>query len=221
MMNAPLHIDPPSPETFRMIRSARYALALVVNVALPVAAYRLTFGHFGQVGAMIASAVPLVVWMGIDLLRYRHFDALSALALSAIVMSLLVIVLAPARWMITTQDPLVSGFTGLLFLLSLFLERPLVYYLARSTMSREQPGNEFQFDELWQTRPLIVKAIRLMTAVWGMGLIAENAVRFWLMYNAGDADADRAATYVRYGVYGGLTLWTILYRRLYIKRLRA
>ncbi|CAM2155538.1 Transmembrane protein [Pararobbsia alpina] len=212
------HGSAPGPEKVEMVRSARYALALVVNVVLPVAAYRLAFGHFGQAGALTASAVPLIVWMGIDLLRYQHFDALSALALSAVVMSLLVSVLAPAHWAIATEDPLVSGFTGALFLLSLLLDRPLVFYLARSTMSREKQGNESQFDELWRTRPPIVRAIRVMTAVWGIGLIAENAIRFWLIYHADDG--DRLSTYVRYGVWGGLTVWTILYRRLYIKRLR-
>lgn len=204
-----------------MIRSARYALAVIVNAVLPIAAYRLTFGMYGQDGALIASAVPLLIWLGIDLWRFRHFDALSALALSAILLSLLVVVAAPDHWMIAAHDPLVSGFIGAMFLLSLWLDRPLVFYLARSTMARERQGREREFDTLWRTQPAVVDAIRLMTWVWGLGLIAENAVRFWLIDIATTDHSVKLSNLVRYGAYATLTVWTVLYRRWYLRRQSA
>lgn len=202
-----------------MMLSGRHMLALVVNVALPVAAYRLALmGGCGKTAALFASAVPLVAWIGIDLFRYRHFDALSALALASIVLSLLVMILAPERWLIATQDPLISGFMGVLFLLSLRLHRPLAFYLARSTMAREAPAKAYEFDALWQSRASVVDAVRLMTAVWGIGLVSENAVRFWLTYHASGEQADRLSTYIRYTVYSILSAWTIYYRHRYIRR---
>ena len=110
-----------------MIPSARYALAVVVNVLLPAAAYRLALPHYGLLGALLASTVPLLAWMAIDLLRFRHFDALSALVLASIAMSLLILVSAPMQWLRSTREPLVSGVIGLFFLLSLPLRRPLVF----------------------------------------------------------------------------------------------
>lgn len=52
------------------------------DFALPWLAYRLALPHGGQLGALLASAVPLIAWMSWDLLRYRHFDALSAIVLA-------------------------------------------------------------------------------------------------------------------------------------------
>ncbi len=49
-----------------------------------------------------------------------------------------------------------------------------------------------------------------MTLVWGIGLAAENIVRYWIVSSW--TDFQHAATVshlLKYGVYGGLTLWTI------------
>ncbi|SAK50098.1 putative membrane protein [Caballeronia fortuita] len=203
------------------IPSARYGLAFVVNVALPALAYRLTLGRFGVVDALIASAVPLIAWMIFDVVRFRHFDALSAIVLAGIALSLMVLLSGAARWMGEAREPAVSGVIGMLFLLSLFLERPLVYYLARSTLSRETQGRETEFDSQWHTRPPLARAIRMMTAVWGAGLVGENLARLWITLALSEPDAGRFSTWVRYLVYGGLTLWTIFYRHRYLKRPQA
>ncbi|WP_250516039.1 VC0807 family protein [Caballeronia sp. INDeC2] len=203
-----------------MIPSARYVLAFLVNVVLPAFAYRIAIGRFGMVDALIASAVPLIVWMIIDVVRYRHFDALSAIVLAGIAMSLMVLLSGAARWMGEAREPAVSGIIGVLFLLSLFLDRPLVFYLARSTMSREQQGRETEFDARWQSSPALARSIRLMTAVWGIGLVGENLVRLWITLVLSEPDAGRLSTLLRYATYGGLTAWTIVYRRRYLKRAR-
>jgi hypothetical protein len=57
-----------------------------------------------------------------------------------------------------------------------------------------------------------------MTVVWGIGLVGENLARLWITLALTEPDAGRLSTWVRYVVYGGLTVWTIIYRRIYIKR---
>jgi hypothetical protein len=201
-----------------MIPSARYAFAFIVNVALPAAVYRIALPHFGVPGALSASALPLLAWLGVDLVRFRHFDALTALVLAGIVMSLLILATEPARWLRDAREPLVSGVIGVFFLLSLPLERPLVFYLGRSTLSREHSGREHEFDRMWQSRPALVKSIRLMTAVWGLGLVGENVVRIWLTCCIAFESGERLSLVVRYATYAGLTAWTIVYRHRYVKR---
>jgi hypothetical protein len=204
-----------------MIPSARYVLAFIVNVVLPAAAYRIAFPHYGLINALIASTLPLLVWIAIDLLRFRHFDALSALVLAGIVMSLLVLVSGSAPWLREAREPMVSGIIGMFFLLSLATDRPLVFYLARSTLSRERSGREREFDMMWQTRPTLVRSIRLMTVVWGVGLVGETVVRLSITCCMVDQNAHWVSTFVSYATYAGLTAWTIAYRRLYIKRQQA
>jgi hypothetical protein len=201
----------------RMLPSARYAFAILINVLLPMAAYRLALGHYGIAGALLASMAPVLVWLGIDLARFRHFDALSALVLAGLVLSFLLLVLKPSQWLVDLREPVVSGFIGAMFLVSLLWRRPMVFYLARSTMSRERQGRELEFDAMWQNRPALVRSIRLMTLVWGIGLVAENIVRLGVLDRYSGDEAERVSTYVRYAFYGGLTVWTIVYRHAYLK----
>jgi hypothetical protein len=201
-----------------MLPSSRYLLALVVNVVLPIVAFRVAVHHVGLTGSLVVSMVPLLAWMLIDYLVLRHFDALSALAAAGVVMSVLVLISAPAQWVLITREPIVSGAIGVLFLLSLGLRKPLVYYLARSTMARERSGGDAAFDAMWRERPALVRSIRIMTAVWGIGQVSENAARLWVIYRLEGDQAQQLSTWIGYGAYAGLTIWTLLYRRFWVRK---
>jgi hypothetical protein len=192
----------------------RYLSALIVNVALPWLAYRLAFPHWGQAGALATSALPLIIWMTVDLLRYRHFDALSALVLAGVLPSLATRLIFNDARMQLIEDPMVSGFIGIVFLASLTLRKPMVFYMARSTMAREDHRSAELFERHWRERPTLAAYIRLMTLVWGVGMIGENIVRSAIVLQwPNDSRSAIASTVLRYAVYAVLTAWTFLIRR--------
>ena len=192
----------------------RYLSALCINVLLPWLAYRLAYPHWGQPGGLLASAVPLLAWMAWDLARHRHFDALSAIVLIGIVLSLAAMAITGASQNLALDEPMVSGMIGVAFLVSLALPRPMVFYLARSTLARQSMQRASEFEQDWCERPKLAYRIRVMTVVWGVGLITENALRTLIVWRAeGDPHAVVESNVVRYGFYAGLMLWTIWYRR--------
>jgi hypothetical protein len=192
----------------------RYFSALIVNVALPWLAYRLAFPHYGQPGALVASALPLIAWMSWDLLRYRHFDALSAIVLAGIALSLIAMAAGGGPHMRALEDPMVSGMIGVSFLLSLALPRPLVFYLGRSTMAREDHRSVERYEKQWRERPALVAYIRFMTLVWGLGMTGENILRTLIVWQwPSNPHSALASEVLRYGVYAGLTVWTFWCRR--------
>ncbi|SOE99397.1 hypothetical protein SAMN05446635_7412 [Burkholderia sp. OK233] len=192
----------------------RYLSALVVNVAFPWLAYRLAFPHYGQLGALVASALPLIAWMSWDLVRYRHFDALSAIVLVGIVLSLLAMAAGGSAHMRAVEDPMVSGMIGASFLVSLALPRPLVYYLGRSTRAREDHRSVESYEKHWRERPTLVAYVRLMTLVWGLGVTGENLLRSLIIWQwPNDPRSELASVVLRYGAYAGLTAWTFWCRQ--------
>jgi hypothetical protein len=192
----------------------RYVSALIVNIALPWLAYRLAYPCWGHPGALAASALPLLAWMAVDFLRYRHVDALSALVLASIVLALITVSAGGDTYMKEAEDPMISGMIGVAFLVTLALPRPMVFYLARSTMSREDPRGARLFDRHWGERPVLVAYVRLMTLVWGVGMTGENILRSVIVWHwPNDPRSALASVALRWGVYGVLMLWTFWCRR--------
>jgi hypothetical protein len=190
-----------------------FVLELAVNFLLPWLAYRLALPHLGETGALIASAVPPIVWSLIELVRFRRVDALSVLVVTGIVLSVAAMALGGSPRMLLLRESLVSGAVGVVFLLSLPMRRPLIFYLARATVAREMEGGAARFEALWQERPALVSAMRLMTLVWGIGLTGETALRAWMALTWPIERFLVVSPFIGYGIYGGLTLWTFWYRK--------
>ena len=110
---------------------------LVVNLLLPWLAYRLALPHWGELGALYASAVPPVVWSLVEFARTRRVDALSILVLLGIVLSIVLMALGGSPRLLLMRESMASGAIGVVFLVSLVLRRPLTFYLARATVARE------------------------------------------------------------------------------------
>jgi hypothetical protein len=201
-------------QAIRMNNRARYLSAICINVLFPWLAYHLAYPQWGHLGALAASTLPLIAWMTWDLLRLRHFDALSAIVLVGTLFSLAVSSYIDNPRTRLFEEPVISGLIGIAFLISLAFPRPLVFYLGRSTVAREQDEGTAQFEQWWRDNPGLVAVVRKMTLVWGLGLTAENAVRLLLNIEWGDAAwIVSVSTVLRYATYGGLTLWTFLERR--------
>ncbi|NMM01054.1 hypothetical protein HHL24_24320 [Paraburkholderia sp. RP-4-7] len=198
-----------------------FVLELAVNFLLPWLAYRLALPHLGETGALIASAVPPIVWSLIELVRFRRVDALSVMVVAGIVLSVAAMALGGSPRMLLLRESLVSGAVGVVFLLSLPMRRPLIFYLARATVAREMEGGAARFETLWSERPALVSAMRFMTLVWGVGLTGETALRAWMALTWPIERFLVVSPFIGYGIYGALTLWTLWYRKTMRSRVEA
>ncbi|EDZ97803.1 putative transmembrane protein [Burkholderia sp. H160] len=198
-----------------------FVLELAVNFLLPWLAYRLALPRVGETGALIASAVPPLVWSAIELARFRRVDALSVMVVAGIVLSVAAMALGGSPRMLLLRESLVSGAVGVVFLLSLPMRRPLIYYLARATVAREMEGGAAHFEALWRERPGLATAMRTMTLVWGLGLTGETALRAWMALTWPIERFLVVSPFIGYGIYAGLALWTLWYRKTMRSRVEA
>lgn len=113
-------------------------LELVVNLVLPWLAYRIAQPHYGDTGALYASAIPPLVWSIVEFIRLRRVDALSVLVLLGIALSIVAMALGGSPRVLLMRESLVSGAIGVAFVVSLVLARPLIFYLARASIARQQ-----------------------------------------------------------------------------------
>src|SRR5438094_8526097 len=113
------------------------AIEALVNFILPFAIYNYAQASLGDVRALLASSAPPILWSLVEFARHRRLDAISALVVTGIALSLLAMLGGGGIRFLQLREKLVTGVIGLAFLRAAMLGRPSVYELARATRRRK------------------------------------------------------------------------------------
>ena len=189
------------------------AVEAIVNLVGPIIIYNLVHDRHGDVAALLASSVPPLLWSIIELARRGRIDALSVMVLAGIVLSLVAMAGGGSAKFLQLREKLVTFLIALAFLGSAAIGRPLIGPLARATVARESAEALAQFDEA-RGAGRLNRMIMVMTLAWGFGLLADFLVSVVLIETLSVAQYLVVGPIVGYVTIGGLTLWTVLYRRL-------
>ncbi|VVJ17779.1 Uncharacterised protein [Amycolatopsis camponoti] len=157
----------------------RVGKVVLVDVGIPYAVY-LVLSRLG-----VSPVLALVVAGGVSLVRVaigyaadRTVSALSVLVLVRFGLGVLLGVLSGDARVVLVKDSLVTASVGLAALVSLFLARPLTYYIRR-----DFSGDRIAWKDSWTHSAQFRRMNRVTTAVWTAGLLAESAARiavaFW------------------------------------------
>ncbi len=101
---------------------------------------------------------------------------------------------------------------------SLASPRPLMFRLARAYGSGRDPAAEAKWDARWEF-PQFRSALRRLTVIWGVVLLAEAALRFWVIVALPSAHAAVWSYAVDLIALGGLIAYTIVRSRIGERRL--
>jgi intracellular septation protein A len=184
----------------------------LVNFILPFAIYNYAEAPLGQVRALLASSAPPILWSILEFARHRRLDALSALVIAGITLSLLAMLGGGGVRFLQLREKLVTGIIGLVFVGSALIRKPLIYELARATMRRRSEDEAQQFEAL-QVHAGFRRTMTIMTLVWGFGLLADVAVAVVLVFVLSIREYLIVNPILGYGTMGALSLWSFLYGR--------
>ncbi len=191
---------------------AHIMLEAVINFILPFAIYNYAEAPLGEVGALLASSAPPILWSLAEFLYHRRVDALSLLVVGGIALSLLAMLGGGGARFLQLREKLVTGAIGLAFLGSALIGKPLVYELARASMQRKSESEAQQF-ELLRAHAGFRRTMTVMTLVWGLGLIADMAISVLLLFALSIRAYLIVNPIIGYGTIGALSLWSFLYGR--------
>jgi hypothetical protein len=188
--------------------------SILINGVLPFVIYSLltSYTNISEFQALIISGVPSLLDSIVGILLRRRIDLLAGIALVGIAASLIITFLGGSPKVYLIRESFFTGVFGLVFLLSLLLSRPLMFYLSRHFATGNHPKNLFWFNSLWQYQGFRT-SMRVMTAVWGVGFLLEAAVRISLVLVLTTEQFLIVSPFVIYGIVGVLAVWTFLYSR--------
>ena len=111
--------------------------------------------------------------------RSRRVDALGLIVLVVTAVSILGALVFTSPYLLLAKGSAITGGLGTLFLLSLLMQRPLVYHLASNT--GQDPEARAEYAEMWETDPTFRRVMRRVTLVWGLGMYVEASLRLLLI----------------------------------------
>jgi hypothetical protein len=189
-------------------------ISLVLNGAIPFLIYWTLTSHttISQFVALVISSIPSVIGSIVGVIRRKQIDFLGGIVLSGIAISLIVIALGGNPKILLIRESFFTGAFGLAFLVSLLLPRPLMFYISRHFISGNDPANVAHVNLFWQYESFR-RSMRVMSAVWGIGLLLEAVIRISLVVTLNVTQFLAISPFVIDGIIALLIIWTFSYSR--------
>ncbi|MEU2872402.1 VC0807 family protein [Streptomyces olivoreticuli] len=156
------------------------AANLGVNVAAPLLVfYGLRAAGVGQWWALLAGAVPPLLRAVAMAVRTRRIDSLGAFTLLLLALGAATSLLTGSARFLLAKDGAMTGAAGLCILATLLMRRPFIASVLMSVTAEERRAG---LAANWRDSPMFRHVMRVLTVVWGVGLIADAVVRIVLAY---------------------------------------
>ncbi len=149
---------------------------IALGVGLPWLAYAgLRRAGLDQSAALLWSTpVPIAVALN-GFRRRGSADSVGLLVIAVTLLSLLLTWISGSSFFALVRASFVTLGIGVLFLLSLALERPALFFLARDTVTGTR-AEASEFARKWES-PRFRRSMRRLTLVWAGFLIGEGLLR--------------------------------------------
>ncbi len=189
--------------------------SLIGGAVVPLAVYYLVRHQVsGDAPALAIAGIPAAGWVGVTWVRRGKLDPIGAITLFGFIVGLAAsYAMGGSAFVLKVRDSALTCLFGLVCLASLRVgRRPLMFYFGRALSAGGDEIRERAFDELWELPPAQA-AFRVITAVWGVGLLCEAAVRVVLARLLPTGPFLAASPAVAGVFFGGLFAFTVWHSR--------
>ena len=193
---------------------------LVLSVVVPLILIQVLL-HLGLAPLLVLAiaTLPPLYELVLELRHTKRVGFISLVSLVGIVAGFGLAYITGNAVFAVLKDSAFTFIFGCLFLGSLFTERPLIYRL-NLDMSGGTPAGRAAATALWE-KPHVRRAFRIMTAVWGLGLITDALVRVLIGLTLPIATVASLSPAITVVAFGGLIGWNMFYVRLLRRRAAA
>jgi hypothetical protein len=192
---APEPAAPDGPDRRGLIRD------IGINAVLPYATYlALTAYGVASVWALVAGAIFPTAAILFGAIRQRRVQAIGIIVLTATAASVASALWFTSPFLALARGAVMTVLMAVVLLGSLMARRPLLFHLANAAQNAEA---RLEAETEWAADPAYRRMMRLLTAVWGGGLLIEaglslvviaslpvaavipvNEVLFWAFFGA-------------------------------------
>jgi hypothetical protein len=190
-------------------------LAIVIAVAdvvVPIGGYYLLRAcGLGDFNALLVSSVVPLLSFAIQGVTLRRVDGFAIFIAVVLILNAVAALTTMDPRALLARDGWIMGLAGLYFLSTLLAKRPICYSIARPLAEGRVGPPGMSWDTAWETYPSFRRVWRVLTIIWGVGLLADATLRIVIAYTL-PVDWVPALTGIQYViVYVLLQLITQIY----------
>lgn len=185
-------------------------VGLSVVVPLVVIQWQLRSGAQPLQAIALAALFPLLE-MTIEAVQAKRVGIIAIVSLVGVLSGLGLSYATGNAAFALLKDSLFTGMFGVVFLGSLLTGKPLIYRL-NLDLAGTNPVARSSAEALWE-RPSARRHMRLLTLVWGVGLIVEALARLLAVATLPIVTATALSPVIQFTAFGLLALLTVLFVR--------
>jgi hypothetical protein len=153
---------------------------LLIDLVLPYGVFfALTQAGVGAIVALAAGGAIPVVRVLYARLRGKAADPIAIFIVALFAIGIILSVITGDAKFAVAKEGIFTGLVGVWCLVSLFVGRPLMFYVRRQIW----PVGEAQWEAMWRGSAPVRRNLYLSTAVWGVGLVIESVAVVAAVYS--------------------------------------
>ncbi len=181
---------------------------LVRDVGVPYVAYlALHSAGWSNVAALAAGAAVFAALVVLGMARERRPNALGLVVFATLILAIVVTLITGNARVALARDAVVAGGLGAVFLGSLLVGKPLMYHLAQAM------SPDTRLAARWAGSAGFRSTMRVVSLVWGLGLLADAGIRVGLALSLPVPAAATAISALTFVTVLGLVAWMLWYVR--------
>lgn len=189
----------------------------LIYIIVPLIIYNIFNKCFPNIVALIIAGAFSLIINSYQMIKTHKLDLISILILLEFAFQILTALLGLSERTCLLSQTLVSSVSGIVFLISLLQKRPLIFYLAPKFSSLYK-GDKLAWEKRWEIS-YFRYGMRLMTFVWGIGLMLGGLLNIILVYQLTTSEFLLASNIISYGITGLLILWQLYYSKKFKNKL--
>jgi hypothetical protein len=189
--------------------------SIVWGAALPLGVYFVVRSHVqSDTQALIIAGGFSAAWIVFQFVRQRRIDIVGAVVLTGFAVGVAGSELLGGNdYVLKVRDAFFTAIFGAVCIITLFTHRrPAIFYVGRYLSAGQDPAKMAAFDELAEA-PIGRHTFRVLSLVWGIGLIAEAASRMTLADFLPTGTFLAVSPFVTTAVIGSLFAFTVVFSR--------
>ena len=189
--------------------------SLVFGAALPIGIYFVVRSHVrtDTAGLLIAGCFS-AGWILFQFVRQRKVDVVGVIVLTGFAVGVVSSTLLGGNsYVLKVRDAFFTALFGVACIVTIFThDRPALFYVGRSLSAGTDPVKVSAYDRLHEA-PIGRHAFRVLSVVWGIGLVVEASMRLTLADIVPTGTFLAVSPFITGSIIGGLFAFTALYAK--------